>query len=61
MSMRRLWDRISNCSRDFLSTFGERKTVYNVRLVGSGIGPETIAPVDFTVLMIFSADLSIKL
>src|SRR5690625_972666 len=29
--------------------------------VGSGIGPETTAPVDFTVWIIFSADLSIRL
>jgi hypothetical protein len=51
----------SNCSRDFLSTCGERNTVYTLRFVGSGIGPDTIAPVCFTVRTIRSADLSIKL
>ncbi len=61
MSIRRLWARVSNCSLDFLSTCGDRSTVYTVRFVGNGIGPETTAPVDFTVLMIFSADLSIRL
>ena len=35
---------ISNCSRDFLFTCGERKTVILLILVGSGIGPETFAP-----------------
>jgi hypothetical protein len=30
-------------------------------LVGSGIGPLTTQPVGFTVRMIFSADLSIRL
>ena len=29
----------SNCSRDFLSTCGERSTQYLFFMVGSGIGP----------------------
>ena len=37
--------RTSNCSRDFLSTCGERRTVYRLIFVGRGIGPETPAPV----------------
>src|ERR1019366_7007590 len=36
--------RISNCSRDFLSTCGERFTVQRAMVVGSGIGPATFAP-----------------
>src|SRR5213075_2693782 len=36
--------RISNCSRDFLSTCGERRTVNFSILVGNGIGPRTRAP-----------------
>ena len=39
----------------------ESKTVKILRCVGSGIGPLTMAPVDFTVLTIFSADLSTRL
>src|SRR3989338_3820880 len=34
-----LWVRISNCSRDFLSTCGLRKTQYLSIFVGRGIGP----------------------
>src|SRR5215218_9686699 len=45
MSSSRLWVRISNCSRDFLSTCGERFTVKREMWVGSGIGPTTRAPV----------------
>src|SRR5690606_22110831 len=45
MSRRRLWVRISNCSRLFLSTCGERSTVNLLIRVGSGIGPATRAPV----------------
>src|SRR6267142_5514744 len=58
ISMSRLWTRISNCSRDFLSTCGERSTVYTVRAVGSGIGPAVRAPVRFAVATISPADLS---
>ena len=39
ISMRRLCVRISNCSRDLRSMFGERKTVNFSQLVGRGIGP----------------------
>src|SRR5665213_2156202 len=45
MSSTRLCVRISNCSRDFLSTCGERSTVNFSILVGSGIGPRTGARV----------------
>src|SRR5579862_2218165 len=41
MSIRRLWVRISKASRDFLSTWGERRTQYLFFMVGSGIGPAT--------------------
>src|SRR5574337_130261 len=47
MSSRRLWVRISNCSRDFLSVCGDRSTQYLLIFVGSGIGPATLAPVLF--------------
>src|SRR5207253_6575310 len=36
ISSSRLCVRISNCSRDFLSTCGERNTVYRFLTVGSG-------------------------
>src|SRR5439155_7013852 len=39
MSSKRLCVRISNCSRDFLSTCGDRNTVYLFFIVGNGIGP----------------------
>jgi len=39
MSSRRLCVRISNCSRDFLSTWGDRLTVNRSMCVGSGIRP----------------------
>ena len=58
MSSRRLWVRISNCSRDFLSTCGERSTVNLLILVGSGMGPATLAPVRFAVSTISPADWS---
>src|SRR6185436_20403892 len=45
MSISRLWVRSSNCSRDFLSTWGERSTVHLFFSVGSGIGPARRAPV----------------
>src|SRR5207244_4381471 len=45
MSISRLCVRISNCSRDFLSTCGERSTVHLFFAVGSGIGPASLAPV----------------
>src|SRR5262249_52937051 len=49
MSISRLWIRISNCSRDFLSTCGLRSTVYLFFTVGRGIGPATRAPVRLAV------------
>src|SRR6185503_1104403 len=45
MSRRRLCVRSSNCSRLFLSTCGLRSTVQRSVLTGSGIGPDTCAPV----------------
>ena len=45
MSSSLLWVRISNCSRDFLSTCGERFTVNRSMRVGSGTGPATRPPV----------------
>src|SRR5262245_26332100 len=45
MSSRRLWVRSSNCSRLFLSMCGLRNTVHRSVLTGSGIGPDTCAPV----------------
>src|SRR5262245_8131610 len=52
ISSSRLWVRISNCSRLFLSICGERFTVNFSILVGSGIGPRTSAPVRLAVLTI---------
>src|SRR5579864_1798614 len=58
ISTRRLWVRISNCSRDFLSLCGERRTQYLFLMVGKGIGPATCAPVRFAVETISAADWS---
>src|SRR5262249_55918502 len=58
MSSRRLCVRISNCSRLFLSTCGERFTVNFSIFVGSGIGPRTCAPVRFAVFTISRVDAS---
>src|SRR5258708_23890157 len=58
MSSTRLWVRISNCSRDFLSTCGERLTVNFSSFVGSGIGPRTCAPVLFALETISLVDAS---
>ncbi len=58
MSSNRLWVRTSNCSRDFLSTCGERRTVYLFLTVGSGIGPAIRAPVRFAVSTISCVDWS---
>src|SRR5579862_4564195 len=58
MSSTRLCVLISNCSRDFLSTCGERSTVnFSIR-VGNGIGPRTRAPVRLAVLTISLVDWS---
>src|SRR5690348_8177564 len=56
MSINRLCVRISNCSRDFLSTCGDRKTVHRLITVGRGIGPATSAPVRFAVSTISRVD-----
>src|SRR2546422_1955512 len=45
MSISRLWVFSSNCSRLFLSMCGLRSTVHSCRFVGSGMGPDTCAPV----------------
>src|ERR1700744_1743826 len=58
MSRRRLCVRISNCSRLFLSTCGERLTVNFSSRVGSGMGPRTWAPVRFAVFTISRVDVS---
>ncbi len=58
ISMRRLWTLISNCSRDFLSMCGPRRTVYTERFVGKGMGPEVMAPVLRAVSTISRADRS---
>ena len=49
MSMRRLWMRISKCSRESLSLWGERITVKRCFSVGKGTGPRTVAWVRTTV------------
>src|ERR1017187_10709818 len=57
MSIRRLWVRISKCSRESLSLNGERITQYTFFSVGSGTGPDTLAPVRVAVSTIsFAAD-----
>src|SRR5437588_220997 len=57
MSIRRLCVRISKCSRESLSLNGERITQYTFFSVGSGTGPETLAPVRVAVSTIsFAAD-----
>src|SRR5688572_2604636 len=55
MSITRLCVFNSNCSRDFLSTCGERRTVHRCVFVGSGMGPDTCAPV-FSAVRTMSAD-----
>ena len=61
MSISRLCVLISNCSLDFLSTWGERSTVQRLILVGNGMGPDTFAPVLLAVSMISTADWSSSL
>src|SRR5262249_20171519 len=58
MSSRRLCVRISNCSRLFLSIWGERFTVNFSMRVGSGMGPRTSAPVRLAVFTISLVDAS---
>src|SRR5207248_7560311 len=59
MSIRRLCVRISKCSRESLSLNGERITQYTFFSVGSGTGPETVAPVRVAVSTISFAANSI--
>src|SRR3979409_452992 len=59
MSISRLWVRISKCSRESLSLNGERITQYTFFSVGSGTGPETVAPVRVAVSTISLAAVSI--
>src|SRR5204863_793445 len=49
ISISRLCVRISNCSRDFLSTWGDRSTVHLFFAVGRGMGPASRAPVRLAV------------
>src|SRR5215217_9105444 len=58
MSMRRLWVRISKCSRESLSLWGLRITQYTDFSVGRGTGPAVRAPVRVTVSTILRADWS---
>src|SRR5687768_5448552 len=58
ISSNRLWVRSSNCSRDFLSTCGDRRTVKRFFTVGRGMGPKTFAPVRFAVSTISVTDWS---
>src|SRR5699024_10097014 len=58
MSMRRLWVRISKCSRLSLYLCGDRMTQKTFFSVGSGTGPPTVAPARVTVSTIFRAELS---
>src|SRR4029079_9076607 len=58
MSMRRLWVRISKCSRLSLYLWGERITTNTFFSVGSGTGPTTVAPARVTVSTILRAELS---
>src|SRR5438270_5570374 len=59
MSISRLCVRISKCSRESLSLNGERITQYTFFSVGSGTGPETVAPVRVAVSTISRAAVSI--
>src|SRR5690606_5102421 len=58
MSIRRLWVRISKCSRLSLYLWGERITAITFFSVGSGTGPTTVAPARVTVSTILRADVS---
>src|SRR5687767_9505189 len=58
MSMSRLCVRISNCSRESLSTNGDLFTVNFLISVGSGTGPATDTPVRSAASTICSADWS---
>src|ERR1700691_711049 len=57
MTISRLCVRISKCSRESLSLNGERITQQTFFSVGSGTGPDTVAPVRVAVSTIsFAAD-----
>src|SRR5918994_3000362 len=58
MSIRRLCVRISKCSWESLSLKGERITAYTFFSVGSGTGPDTVAPVRVAVSTISLAAVS---
>src|SRR5688572_28090906 len=56
MSIRRLWVRISKCSRLSLYLWGDRMTHTTFFSVGRGTGPTTVAPARVTVSTILRAD-----
>src|SRR5690606_40280494 len=56
MSIRRLWVRISKCSRLSLYLWGDRMTQTTFFSVGRGTGPTTVAPARVTVSTILRAD-----
>jgi hypothetical protein len=58
MSIRRLWVRISKCSCESLSLNGDLMTAYTFFSVGSGTGPDTVAPVRVAVSTISLAAVS---
>src|SRR5690606_7862047 len=58
MSIRRLWVRISKCSRLSLYLWGDRMTHTTFFSVGSGTGPTTVAPARVTVSTILRAEVS---
>src|ERR1700741_5180165 len=58
MSIRRLCVRISKCSWESLSLKGDFTTAYTFFSVGSGTGPETVAPVRVAVSTISLAAVS---
>ena len=58
MSITLLCVLISNCSLESLYLWGDLKIVITSFFVGSGIGPDTLAPVLLAVSTIFWADWS---
>src|SRR6185295_15649816 len=58
MSIRRLCVRISKCSCESLSLKGDFTTAYTFFSVGSGTGPDTVAPVRVAVSTISLAAVS---
>ena len=53
MSINRLWDLISKCSLESLSTWGDLNTQYIFLFVGNAIGPAGMALVLLAVSIIF--------